>query len=128
MAVECVAVVGNKVGELNKIVREIAKKKINIDAISAEGLKEAGIIRIITENNEAVCGILKKLNIPCRKNTVIKLKLKNQPGELAKVTQILAKNKINIDHIYGTAGGFPAEVVLCVDNPSKASKLLKNIK
>ncbi|MFQ5975789.1 MAG: ACT domain-containing protein [Candidatus Hydrothermarchaeales archaeon] len=118
--------VHNKPGALADICEVMGKNGINIKAISAEGLGEAGIIGIITEEQESAKKALEKAWYKYTVSKVIPIKLVDRPGELAKVSRKLADAKINIESIYilGKEKGM-TEIALKVDKFDNAGKILK---
>ena len=50
----------------------------------------------------------------------------NRPGALARIAELLAGNKININYTYGTVarGGKRAAIVFGVANPRRAQRVL----
>lgn len=51
----------------------------------------------------------------------------NKPGELERIARTLAEHKINIEYAYtaNSPRGSRGSMILRVDNPSKAAKVLK---
>ncbi len=117
--------VHNEPGALADVCEVMGKNGVNIKTISAEGLGEAGIIRIITEDQESAKKALEKAWYKYTVSKVIPLKLKDKPGELAKVSRKMADSKINIESIYilGKEKGM-TEIAVKVDKPDNAEKIL----
>ncbi len=118
--------VHNEPGALADVCEVLGKNGVNIKAISAEGLGEAGIIRVITEDQESAKKAIEKVWYKYSVSKVLPIKLVDRPGELAKVSRKLSDNKINIESIYilGKEKG-KTEIALKVDNIDKTEKILK---
>jgi hypothetical protein len=92
--------VEDKPGALADICEAFGKNGVNIKSISAEGLGEAGIIRVITEDMNTAKRALKREGYSFSTSEVIPIRLSDKPGELGKVTRLLSDNEINILYIY----------------------------
>jgi hypothetical protein len=92
--------VEDKPGALADICESFGKNGVNIKSISAEGLGEAGIIRVITEDMNTAKRALKREGYSFSTSEVIPIRLSDKPGELGKVTRLLSDNEINILYIY----------------------------
>ncbi len=90
----------NRTGVLAEIAEAMGSAKININAINGEGLGEIGIIRLITNDPKKTAEILRKRNFNIVESDVFLITLRNEPGQLKKISDILAKKKINIEFIY----------------------------
>ncbi|MFQ6137221.1 MAG: ACT domain-containing protein [Candidatus Hydrothermarchaeales archaeon] len=118
--------VQNKPGALADVCEVMGRNGINIRAISAEGLGEAGIIRMITEDQESAKRALEKSWYKFVVSEVIPIRLIDRPGELAKVSRKLADANVNIECIYilGREKGM-TEIALKVDMIDKAKRILE---
>jgi len=117
----------NKPGQLAKLARVLARAKVNIEAISVVDSADCGLVRLVTSSNPKAKKALGRAGMsPCQQSVII-LKLANQPGALAEVTQKLAAAKVNIDYVYGSATGAGKEnmIVLGAHNVAKAARVLK---
>jgi hypothetical protein len=84
---EIVVVTSNDVGALASIAEAIGGLGANIEAISAYGMPDKAVFRIITSD---VTSSLK----------AIVYKMMNRPGELGKITRKLANRGVNIESLY----------------------------
>jgi hypothetical protein len=116
----------NKPGRLAKVLSELARNKINIIALSVMDHHEHGVLRVVTDNQAASTKIMHDLNSPFREAEVLEVELKNQPGALAHVCEMLAEAHINIEYAYCSSGGRNGKVVgiFKVSNAEKAIRLL----
>jgi hypothetical protein len=68
---------------------------------------------------------LEKLQYKPTIGQVLILELKHSPGELGRITKILADAKINIEFLYGSGSTYPsAQIVMAVSDLKKAEKVL----
>jgi len=117
--------VEDKPGALADICEAFGKNGVNIKAISAEGLGEAGIIRVVTEDLNTAKRALKREGYNFTVSEIIQLRLDDRPGELGKVTRKLSDNGINIQYIYiiGRDKGF-TDLAIKVTDTEAGKELL----
>jgi hypothetical protein len=87
-------------GALADICEAFGRSGVNIKAISAEGLGEAGIIRVITEDVNTAKRALGREGYSYSVAEIVAIKLTDKPGELGKITRKLADEDVNIQYIY----------------------------
>lgn len=92
--------VEDRPGALADICEAFGRNGVNIKAISAEGLGEAGVIRVITEDVNTAKRALGREGFSYRVAEIVSIRLSDKPGELGKVTRRLADEEINIQYIY----------------------------
>lgn len=119
-------VVENKPGALAEVCELLGKYGINIKSISAEGIAEGGIVRIITEDVSSAKSALSSAYYKFFVSEVLPLKLQDKPGELGKAARKLANARVNIECIYilGKEKGM-TELALKVDDLNTAKRVLK---
>ncbi len=122
----------NRPGVLAEIAEAIGSANINIDAINGEGLGEIGIIRLITDDPKKTAEILRKRNFNIVESDVFEITVPNKPGQLKKISDVLAKKKINIEFIYQQTSGDrgSARVIIKVNETQKlkAREVLEDAK
>jgi hypothetical protein len=116
----------NKPGRLAKVLSELARQKINIIAMSVMDHQEHGVLRVVTDDQAASTKIIHGLNSPFRESDILEVELKNQPGALAHVCEVLAVEHINIEYAYCSSGGRNGKVlgIFKVSNIDKAIRVL----
>jgi hypothetical protein len=130
---EITVIVPNKVGALAEVADVLGSNGINIVSISAVGLGEKGIIRLITSDEKSSINVLtkyvaeKKGNYEIRIGDVIIVKLADRPGELAKVCKKLARANINLEAVYLLRERNGVEVVIKPEEIETAIKELKRV-
>jgi len=115
----------NKPGTLHSFIEIFAKENINIIGISSEIHDDSGIIKICVETNEKISYLLTRNGYTTLETTMLSVILPDKPGQLIKITKILAENNINITSIYGTSSSYPSRLLLNVSDLEKTIKILK---
>jgi hypothetical protein len=90
----------NKEGVLANVIQDLAYGGVNIRSIIIVDRGEQGEIRIVTDDPVKTERIFKETGVPYEKESLIAVKMPDQPGALHRVASILASNSINIDYIY----------------------------
>ena len=116
----------NKPGRLANVLAELAREKVNIIALTVMDRHEHSVLRLVTDDSAKTAKVVAGLNTPCQESEVLLVDLRNQPGALAHVCEILAKEHINIDYAYCSSGGRNGKVVgvFKVSNSEKAIRVL----
>lgn len=113
-------------GALANICETFGRSGVNIRAISAEGLGEAGIIRIVTEDVNTAKRSLGREGYSVSVSEIVAIRLNDKPGELGKITRKLADEDVNIQYIYilGRAKG-TTDIALKVNDVEGARVVLE---
>jgi hypothetical protein len=116
----------NKPGRLAKVISALAREKVNVTALSIMDSHEHSVLRVVTNDPSKTSQILKGLSIPCTEVEVMLVELKNQPGALAHVCELLAGEHINIEYAYVSSGARNGRVlgIFKVSNTEKALRAL----
>ena len=116
-------VLEDRVGALADICEMLASNGVNIRAVSADG---GHGVRLVTSDEKTTRDMLQKAKLLFSESDVISLQMLDRPGELAKVSRILAKEKVNIHSAYMLGGnGEFKDVILKVSNVADALKALR---
>lgn len=118
--------VKNEPAALHKLLQVIAKERINLTAVRTEDCRDLAIFRFLTDAERSrvrrpleaagyqVC------ELPC-----LQVELRNEPGELARMTKVLADGDIAIHWLYATTGTQGnTRIAAVVDEAEKAHELL----
>jgi len=118
----------NKPGRLAHVLRALEKQKVNITGLTVMDSREQSTLRFVTGEFDSASGVLKELNIPFTETEVVLVELRNQPGALAHVCELLAGDHVNIDYCYCSAGGRNGKTygIFKVSNNEKALRLLSS--
>jgi hypothetical protein len=116
----------NKPGRLANVLLALAREKVNIAALTVMDSHEHSVLRFVTNDLQKSVQVLRDMNTPHTETDVLMVELRNQPGALAHVCELLAGEHINIDYAYCSAGGRNGKTVgiFKVSNTDKAIRLL----
>jgi len=114
--------VENKPGTLAAVCQALADKKINIEAISISDAVDHAVVRMVVDNPQKALHLLGEHGVLVIERDVLVVTGPSQPGALARVAKILAKQKINIEYAYTATNS----MILRVDNIAKAKRVLKD--
>jgi hypothetical protein len=116
----------NKPGRLAQVLSELARNKINIVALTVMDRHEHGVLRLVTDDEALTAKVVHAANMPVTESEVLAVELKNQPGSLAHVCEVLAAEHISIEYAYCSSGGRNGRVfgIFKVSNLEKAQRVL----
>ena len=116
----------NKPGTLARVTKEFARGKINILALSISDTVDHAVLRVVVSDTDRAAYILETHGVLVVDREVILIEGGVRPGELARIAQRLAENRINIEYTYGaiSPGAKRGLLVLRTNNNKKAVKAL----
>src|SRR5262249_30148486 len=116
----------NKPGRLANVLSALAREKVNLAALTVMDSHEHSVLRFVADDLNRTRQVLKGLSIPIAEAEVVMVELRNQPGALAHVCEMLAMEHINIDYAYCSAGGRNGKTlgIFKVSNTEKAARVL----
>jgi hypothetical protein len=115
----------NKPGELARVTEAIAKKGINIEAVSGTTCDQSGRLAIVTRDDAGTRTALEEANRTFKEMEATEVSLPHAPGGLAKAARRLADASINIEAILPVGmQGQDVTVAFVTDQPAKARELL----
>ena len=116
----------NKPGRLANVLSALAREKVNITALSVMDKHEHSVLRLVSDDPARTAQVMQALNTPFTEADVLAVELRNQPGALAHVCEVLAAEHVNIDYAYCSSGGRNGKTVgvFKVSNTDKAMKIL----
>ncbi len=94
----------NKPGRLASVCTALSEQKVNITAVTVGESRDRSVLRMVTDDLPKTRQVLKQLNVPFEEQEVVLVEMRNQPGALAHVCELLAGEHINIDYAYCSAG------------------------
>jgi hypothetical protein len=117
----------NRPGTLSKVCSAIAAAKINIYAISVSDAVDHAVVRMVVSDPHGALHLLGERGVLVVERDVLMLEGRNKPGELASIAAKLARHKVNIEYAYSATPPNAAKgaMILRVDNPKKAARILK---
>ena len=115
----------NKVGVIADIGKALAENKINIEALDAESTGDDGIVILMTDDPDGALQALTYAGFRAVSDEALILKLKDEPGALAKIAEKFKQSNLNIRsfHILGHKAGY-SMVALTTDDRAKAQALI----
>ena len=118
--------VENRCGSLAKVTDLLAEHQIDIRALSLADTKEFGLLRLIVNQAETACSVLRENGILVQITEVMGVKLSDRPGELSDVLSALDEAKMNVEYLYAflTRTEKSAYVVLRVEDNTAATDVL----
>ena len=118
--------VENKQGTMVDITAALAKKGVNIRALSIADTQDFGILRLIVNDNDGAHKVLGEHGYLTKDTDVVGVKIGDAPGKLSTALAVLDKAGINVEYLYAfmTRTEKHAYVVLRVaDNAAAESEL-----
>ena len=116
----------SKPGVLAQLARTLAEAGVNIASLSADAVSGRGKIRLIVNDPVRARRALRRAKYRVSEEPAFVVRMRNKPGALARVTEKLAKARVNIKGAYATtAGRGSATVVITVGSAAKARKILR---
>jgi len=118
----------NRRGELAKLCRVLADKKVNILAISVAENSDMGTVRLVVSDADAALAALQDQGLTCARTEVLVLELPNKVGVLADAAETLRAARVNIDYVYGSTGRGRGKAMIVVGtaNLKSAEKALSD--
>lgn len=120
--------VENKPGRLKAMTNILKDNNIDIRALSIADTKDFGILRLIVNDPEKTCKVLKDAECTVTITDVLAVGLKDKPGGLAVVMDTLFENSISVEYMYAFFSRIEgqASVILRVADNQKAADVLSN--
>jgi len=117
--------VDDKVGLLANISYLLGRSRINIDSISMASIGGKAVVNLGVRDIKRAKDILETNGYRCLEADTLVIRLENKPGEMARMTRILADNKINMEHLAVISQDETVSIhSLKVDKQAKAEKCL----
>ncbi len=115
----------DKVGLLADISYILGKNNINIDGLNMDIVGKKAIISLVVKDHIKARGILQQNNYDITENDAIVVKISNNPGAVSEITNMLIKEKINVENLSVISSNTNEGVfALIVDKPRKANRIL----
>ena len=115
----------DKVGLLADISYILGKNNINIDGLNMDIVGKKAIISLAVKDHLKAREILQQNNYDITENDAIVVKISNNPGAVSEITNMLIKEKINVENLSVISSNTNEGVfALIVDKPRKANRIL----
>ncbi|MFH2106101.1 MAG: ACT domain-containing protein [Candidatus Micrarchaeota archaeon] len=116
----------DRVGLLADISYILGKAKINIESLSVDVVGGKAVIILTVNSSDSAEEALRAAGYKVEESNVIVLKLQDQPGELNRITSLLAKEHVSIDNVHILSRDGKCTIIgIVVDKPKKAEVLLE---
>ncbi|MBP3242437.1 MAG: amino acid-binding protein [Ruminococcus sp.] len=118
--------VDNKPNQLTGVMKLIKDSGINIRALSLADTKDFGILRIIVNDTDKTCEILRSAGYAVTVTEVVAITIPDSPGQLSRVLDILGGEGVNLEYLYAFLGKSDRAVsfVIRVDDNTNAAAAL----
>lgn len=120
--------VDNKPNQIAEVMRLIKESSINIRALSLADTKDFGILRMIANDTDKACEILKAAGYPVTSTKIVAITIPDSPGQLSRVLDILGGEGVNVEYLYAFLGKSDKAVSFVIrvdDNANAAAALTK---
>ncbi|MBR1624383.1 MAG: hypothetical protein IJ676_01430 [Clostridia bacterium] len=118
----------NEKGKLAQVASLLAKRKINLQALSVADTTDYGILRLVTDRTEDALDALTEGGYLAKVTDVLSVKIEDKPGSLSKIISALSCGDVSVEYTYAFTSTNPGEAVMVfrVDDNEKAASVLKN--
>ncbi len=116
----------NKSGRLAEVTRVLGNAGINVRALSLADTSDFGILRLIVNDSAKAVEVLKQSQFTVSMTQVVAVEVPDRPGGLAHILDILQKENINVEYMYGFVEKFSEKALLVFrfDDPVGAHRIL----
>ncbi|MFQ6009720.1 MAG: hypothetical protein ACE5J7_01215 [Candidatus Aenigmatarchaeota archaeon] len=90
----------NRIGALALVCEVLSGRGINIKAIATELREDRGVIKFITNDELTTRAVLKEAGFEFSEYEIIPVRLKDEPGELARLARGLSNLNIDIESVF----------------------------
>ena len=112
----------NREGRLEEVLDVLAKKGVNIVALSLADTSDYGMLRLIVSDPHKGRAALKEAGITAMLTDVVALRVPHATGSLNKAMHQIVDGEVNIEYMYAFANG---AAVLKSDDPGRVIDILK---
>jgi hypothetical protein len=117
----------NKPGHIAGPCRLLARKGIDIRALTLADTQRFGILRLIVSDPAKATAALESAGHVVKTTEVLAIAVEDRPGGLAEVLAALEGTEVNIEYMYAFPGGHEGKAVLIFrfGDPDAALKVLQ---
>ncbi len=116
----------NKAGRLSEVTGILSQNHVNIRALAVADTTDFGVLRLIVDNNSKAEEVLRNAGFTVRKTKVVAVEVKDQPGGLHSILDMLYRAGINVEYMYAFVrqSGNNAVMIFRFDQPEEAIRVL----
>lgn len=115
----------NREGRLDDVLKVLAKKDVNIVALSLADTSDYGMLRMIVSDPHLGRSALKEAGITAMLTDVVALRVPHATGSLSRAMHQIVEGEVNVEYMYAFANGSDAATVLKSDDPARVIDILK---
>lgn len=105
MAIQQISVfLENRAGQLAEITAVLAAEHIDMRAIHIAETSDYGVLRIIVDQPQRAATVLLEHGFVLSMTPVLAVVVPDEPGALAKVLAVLAKEQMDVEYMYSVFG------------------------
>ena len=121
--------ISNAPGEIARVSDLLSSNGIPVNAMSIADESERGYFRFLSNETDSAERILSSNGFDAKRERVISVKLNNQKGRVARITNALAQAHTNIDYFYASVdhGDSAIRLIMKVENVPLATRVLDEI-
>jgi len=119
--------VENKPGRLKSVTEILCKNNINIIAFTIQDRGDFGVIKLLVDKPDQAYLSLADKGYACALKDILLISIKDKPGNLHKLTNILLNHNINVADTHGFVMEPNKQGICCleVEGQSKIKKILE---
>lgn len=92
--------VENRQGALCDIMSLLSENNINLRAVSIADTQDFGVLRMIVDDCDKACEVLRERGVLVKINHVVGVELPDEKGALSKVLTLLYEGGANVEYMY----------------------------
>jgi len=117
----------NRSGRLAEVTEILGKNGINIRALSLADTSDFGILRVIVNDPEKACAILRRDGFTVSETEVMAIAVEDRPGGLAGVLKILSGENVNVEYMYAFLEKFTenALIIFRIEEIERTAAILR---
>ena len=124
MTTEFIFTLYNTPGVLAELGSWLGQKGINIEALVSISLGETADMHLVVDDAEAAVRELEEYGLNFRRREVMEVQVRDAPGSLGTLADVVAESGGNIDAAYLTVRG---TVILAVNDPAKSAAIARRL-
>ena len=117
----------NRSGRLAEVTEILGRNGINIRALSLADTSDFGILRVIVNDPEKACAILRREGFTVSETEVMAIAVEDRPGGLAGVLKILSGENVNVEYMYAFLEKFTenALIIFRIEEIERTAAILR---
>ena len=129
VVVQTQVIVPNRPGEIERLCRAIAEADVNVQAVMMKDDPDVSTVRLVLDKPRLGREALAKHGFAATESKILAVPLSDRPGELWRVSAVLAAKQVNIQYSYLATKAVRGRVVVLMAvggvGPERASDLLQ---